>query len=79
MQAKETAEETLVTAGADEISDETAIITPGLSISGDVTSAGSIELFGTVEGNVTCKGKLVVSGTIRVIRYHRISLPIKPT
>ncbi len=65
VQAKETAEETLVTAGADEISDETAIITPGLSISGDVTSAGSIELFGTVEGNVTCKGKLVVSGTIK--------------
>ena len=61
VQAKETAEETLVTAGADEISDET----PGLSISGDVTSAGSIELFGTVEGNVTCKGKLVVSGTIK--------------
>lgn len=65
VQAKETAEETLATAGADEISDETAIITPGLSISGDVTSAGSIELLGTVEGNVTCKGKLVVSGTIK--------------
>lgn len=79
VQAKEPTEEPMVTAGADEISDETAIITPGLSISGDVTSAGSIELLGTVEGNVTCKGKLVVSGTIRVIRYHRISLPIKPT
>lgn len=65
VQAKEPAEETLVTADADEISDETAIITPGLSISGDVTSAGSIELLGTVEGNVTCKGKLVVSGTIK--------------
>lgn len=65
VQAKETAEEPVVTAGADEISDETAIITPGLSISGDVTSAGSIELLGTVEGNVTCKGKLVVSGTIK--------------
>lgn len=52
-------------AAEDEISDETAIITPGLSISGDVTSAGSIELLGTVEGNVTCKGKLVVSGTIK--------------
>ncbi len=65
VQAKEPAEEPVVTAGADEISDETAIITPGLSISGDVTSAGSIELLGTVEGNVTCKGKLVVSGTIK--------------
>lgn len=65
VQAKEPTEEPMVTAGADEISDETAIITPGLSISGDVTSAGSIELLGTVEGNVTCKGKLVVSGTIK--------------
>lgn len=65
VQAEEPAEEPVVTADADEISDETAIITPGLSISGDVTSAGSIELLGTVEGNVTCKGKLVVSGTIK--------------
>lgn len=49
----------------DEASDETAIITPGLSIKGDITSAGSIELLGKVEGNVNCKGKLVVSGVIR--------------
>lgn len=49
----------------DAVSDETAIITPGLSIKGDITSAGSIELLGKVEGNVTCKGKLVVSGTIK--------------
>lgn len=46
-------------------SDEKAIITPGLSINGDVTSSGSIELLGMVEGNVTCKGKLIVSGTIK--------------
>lgn len=49
----------------DAVSDETAIITPGLSIKGDINSAGSIELLGKVEGNVTCKGKLVVSGTIK--------------
>ena len=49
----------------DAVSDETAIITPGLVINGDVTSAGSIELLGKVEGNVTCKGKLIVSGTIK--------------
>ena len=62
---EEPAEEPEAAENTDEISDETAIITPGLSISGDVTSAGSIELLGTVEGNVTCKGKLVVSGTIK--------------
>ena len=46
------------------VSDETAIITPGLRIKGDIESTGSIELLGTVEGNVTCRGKLVASGNI---------------
>lgn len=45
-------------------SDETAIITPGLKITGDINSEGSIELLGTVEGNVECKGRLIVSGKI---------------
>ena len=49
---------------SDYIADETAVITEGLSISGDLDSLGSIDLFGTVEGNVTCRGKLTVSGTI---------------
>ncbi len=48
----------------ESITDETAIITPGLKIIGDIESSGSIELLGKVSGNVTCKGKLVVSGTI---------------
>lgn len=47
-----------------EVSDETAIITAGLKIKGDVESSGSIELLGSVEGNVVCKGKLIVSGII---------------
>ncbi len=50
---------------AASVSDETAIITPGLVIKGDITSAGSVELLGMVEGNVICKGKLIVSGTIK--------------
>ena len=45
-------------------SDETTIITPGLKITGDIKSEGSVELLGSVEGNVECKGKLVVSGKI---------------
>lgn len=48
----------------DAVSDETAVITAGLSISGDLDSVGSIDLFGYVEGNVSCRGKLTVSGTI---------------
>lgn len=60
---EETMEETEIP--EDAVSDETAIITPGLKIIGDIESIGSIELLGTVQGNVTCRGKLVVSGTIK--------------
>lgn len=48
----------------DEISDETAVITAGLVVSGNLESIGSIDIFGTVDGDVSCKGKLTVSGTI---------------
>lgn len=48
----------------DVVMDETAVITKCLSINGDLNSKGSIDLFGLVEGNVACKGKLTVSGTI---------------
>lgn len=46
------------------VSNETAVITKGLTIIGDMNSRGSIELLGSVEGNVTCRGKLTVSGSI---------------
>lgn len=49
---------------SEDILDETAVITNGLSVNGDLNSKGSIELLGSVEGNVVCKGKLTVSGTI---------------
>lgn len=48
----------------DEIVDETAVITAGLSVTGDLDSAGSIDIFGTVTGNVKCRGKLTVSGCV---------------
>ncbi len=48
-----------------EISDETAEITAGMTITGDLESTGSINVEGTVKGNVKCNGKLVVTGTIR--------------
>ena len=46
------------------MAEETAVITAGLVVSGDLDSVGSIDVFGTVEGNVACCGKLTVSGTI---------------
>lgn len=48
----------------EDVMDETAVITKCLSVNGDLNSKGSIDLFGLVEGNVVCKGKLTVSGTI---------------
>lgn len=46
------------------ISDEVAEVTKGTVIVGDITSEGSINLDGKVRGNVTCLGKLVISGEI---------------
>lgn len=45
-------------------SDEVAIITEGLTVTGNLDSNGSIDLLGVVKGNVTCKGKLTVSGSV---------------
>lgn len=44
--------------------DETAIITAGMTITGDVTSEGSLELIGTVNGNIDILGKLNITGSI---------------
>ncbi len=49
---------------SEAIADETAVITAGLVVTGDLDSAGSIDVFGTVAGNVVCRGKLTISGSI---------------
>ena len=45
-------------------SDENAVITSGMTITGDLDSTGSISVEGTINGNVRCNGKLTVSGAI---------------
>ncbi|MBR1635050.1 MAG: polymer-forming cytoskeletal protein [Lachnospiraceae bacterium] len=45
-------------------SDENAVITSGMKITGDLESTGSIEVEGTINGNVRCNGKLTVTGLI---------------
>ena len=45
-------------------SDENAIITKGMKITGDLDSTGSIDVEGAINGNVRCNGKLTVTGTI---------------
>ena len=44
--------------------DETAVITEGMSIVGDIASTGSLELLGEIKGNITVNGKLNVLGAI---------------
>jgi cytoskeletal protein CcmA (bactofilin family) len=45
-------------------SDETALITAGMSILGDIISEGSLELEGSVNGNIDILGKLNITGTV---------------
>lgn len=45
-------------------SDETAVITSGMSVKGDISSEGSVDVLGKIEGNIDILGKLNVSGQI---------------
>jgi cytoskeletal protein CcmA (bactofilin family) len=44
--------------------DETAVVTEGMTITGDIISEGSMELIGTVNGNLDILGKLNITGAI---------------
>lgn len=46
-------------------SDESAVITKGTSIRGDIESEGSLEIIGCVTGNVSCTGKLTITGKVK--------------
>ncbi len=48
-----------------EADTETTYITKGTNIKGDLDTDGSIDIIGTVDGNVTCQGKVVVGGTVK--------------
>ena len=53
-----------VNTNSNNISDEVAEITSGMTVKGDLDSTGSINVDGTVNGNVKCNWKLVVKGSI---------------
>lgn len=46
------------------VSDETAVITEGMTITGDMETEGSVDIIGCVNGNVTALGKLNITGHI---------------
>ena len=56
--------EQIMNLAEEEVADETAVITAGMTIAGDMISKGSVEVLGKVKGNVEILGKLNVSGTI---------------
>lgn len=59
-------EQTQVQAQTNRVAvDETAVVTEGMTITGDIISEGSMELIGTVNGNLDILGKLNITGTIQ--------------
>lgn len=46
-------------------SDEVAEITKGTAITGNIMSDGSINVYGRIIGDVTCKGKMVITGAVQ--------------
>lgn len=48
-----------------EVSDEVTIITEGTCLTGNLESTGSFELRGKIDGNVSCNGKMTVTGSIK--------------
>ena len=47
------------------VTDETAVITMGMTITGDIASSGSMDVIGSILGNIEVLGKLNVTGTIQ--------------
>ena len=56
--------ETMEAAGERVPADETAVITGAMVIKGDITTEGSIDVIGTVNGNIESFGKLNITGHI---------------
>lgn len=46
------------------VSDETSVITAGMTITGDIVSEGSIDVVGNVNGNIDALGKLNITGHV---------------
>lgn len=46
-------------------SDDVTEITQGTAINGNISSSGSINIYGQLTGEVSCRGKLVIAGTVK--------------
>jgi len=45
-------------------SDETSVITLGMTVNGDISTEGSLEILGNVKGNIDVNGKLNITGHV---------------
>lgn len=48
----------------EDVDTETTYITKGTKLTGDLETDGSIDIIGTIEGSVSCKGKVVIGGNV---------------
>lgn len=64
MDAAPTAEQEADFDASAAVSTDTAVITAGMNITGDVTSSGNMDLIGNITGNIEIFGKLNVTGSI---------------
>jgi len=60
----EVMEERVESVMGQDVIDETAIVTKGMKVSGDISSQGSMDVFGDIKGNIEVLGKLNVAGAI---------------
>lgn len=60
----EVMEERVESVMGQDVIDETAIITKGMKVNGDISSQGSMDVFGDIKGNIEVLGKLNVAGSI---------------
>lgn len=49
----------------EEVLDETAVITAGMTVNGDIKSQGSLDVVGSIIGDISILGKLNISGMIQ--------------
>ncbi len=47
-----------------EVSSDTAVITEGMTILGDISSSGNMDVIGNINGNIEILGKLNVTGSV---------------
>lgn len=60
----EVMEERVESVMGQDVIDETAVITKGMKVNGDISSQGSMDVFGDIKGNIEVLGKLNVAGSI---------------